>query len=66
MPVVIKIGQSKCVASSVMEGIRSSGVICAQCMLCIMRIVESMELTFKKSMKLHIDNKVAVDLVKKW
>ena len=62
VPVSVKSGQQKIVAISVTEGERSAGTVCAQDMLYVMRIVESVMLKVKKPMKLTLDNKGAVDL----
>ena len=57
----VKSWQQKIVAISVTEEERSAGTICAEDMLYVIRIVESVMLKVKKPMKLTLDNKGAVD-----
>ena len=66
-PVTGKSGMQKTVALSVTESELNSGVSCAQDMLYIMRLLESMDfLKVKKPMILEIDNKGAVDISNNW
>merc|ERR1712038_2212673 len=53
-------------ALSVTEAELFAAVQCAQDMLYIMRLLESMNLKVKKPMILHVDNKGAVDLANNW
>ena len=54
------------VALSVTEAELFSAVQCAQDMLFIMRVMESLGLKVEKPMKLYVDNKGAVDLTNNW
>jgi hypothetical protein len=53
----------KSVAISVCEAEQTAGVLCAQDMLYVRHIIESMGLKAKLPMILEMDNKGAVDLV---
>lgn len=66
MPVLVKSRGQKIVSISITEGERGAGTTYAQDMLYIMRIIESVELKVKKSIKLTLDNKSAVDLAHNW
>ncbi len=55
-----------CVTLSVTKAALVSGTQCAQDMLYVMRVLESMGLKVKKSMILHMDNKGAIDLNHNW
>lgn len=61
-PITMNLAQKKKTTLSVTESERSAGVTCAQDMLFIMRVVESMQLNVKKTIKIYVDNKGAVDL----
>jgi hypothetical protein len=56
----------KSVALSVCEAGQTAGVLCAQDMLYIWHILESMKLKVKFLMILELDNKGAVDLANNW
>ena len=51
---------------SVTEAELFAAVQCAQDMLYVMRLLESMDLKVKKPMILHVDSKGAVDLANNW
>jgi hypothetical protein len=65
-PVSMKSRMQSCVTLSVTEAELVSGTQCAQDMLYIMRVLESMGLRVKKPMILHMDNKGAIDLTHNW
>mmetsp|Transcript_18815 Transcript_18815/g.23344 ORF Transcript_18815/g.23344 Transcript_18815/m.23344 type:complete len:1201 (+) Transcript_18815:436-4038(+) len=65
-PVTMKSKMMPVVALSVTESELSSGTNCAQDMLYVMRVIESIKLRVKKPMKLLIDNKGATDLANNW
>jgi hypothetical protein len=65
-PVTIKSRMQGCVTLDVTSAELVSGTQCAQDMLFIMRVLESMGLKVKKPMVLEIDNKGAVDLTHNW
>jgi hypothetical protein len=65
-PVTMKSRMQGCVTLSVTEAELVSGTQCAQDMLFIMRVLESIGLKVKKPMILEIDNKGAVDLSHNW
>ena len=56
----------RCVTLSVTEAEHVAAVECAQDMLFIMRVLESMGLQVNKPMILRVDNKGAVDLANNW
>jgi len=56
----------KSFALSVCEAEQTMGVLCAQDMLYVWHILESMGLKVKLPMILEIDNKGAVDLANNW
>jgi hypothetical protein len=62
----MKSGQQKSVTLSTAEAELVSGTQCAQDMLFVMRVLESIGLRVKKPMILQIDNKGAVDLANNW
>ena len=66
VPVSAKSSTQKIVALSVTEAELFAAVQCAQDMLYVMRLLESMDLKVKKPMILHVDNKGAVDLANNW
>ena len=66
VPITAKSGMQKSVALSVTEAEASAGIACAQDMLFIMKLLESMGLKVKKPMILEIDNKGTVDLANNW
>jgi hypothetical protein len=55
-----------CVTLDVTSAELVSGTQCAQDMLFIMRVIESMGLKVKKPMVLEVDNKGAIDLSHNW
>jgi hypothetical protein len=65
-PVTMKSRMQGCVTLSVTEAELVSATQCAQDMLFIMRILESIGLKVQKPMVLEIDNKGAVDLAHNW
>jgi hypothetical protein len=65
-PVTTKSRMQGCVTLDVTSAELVSGTQCAQDMLFIMRVIESMGLKVKKPMILEIDNKGAVDLSHNW
>jgi hypothetical protein len=65
-PISMKSGQQKSVTLSTAEAELVSGTQCAQDMLFVMRVLESIGLKVKKPMILQIDNKGAVDLANNW
>ena len=54
------------IALSVTEAELYAATQCAQDMLFVMRVMESMGLRVKKPMNLFVDNKGAVDLANNW
>ena len=64
--VTAKSKTQKCVTLSVTEAEHVAAVECAQDMLFIMRVLESLGLKVKKPMILRVDNKGAVDLANNW
>ena len=66
VPITGKSAMQKTVVLSVTESESDAGVSCAQDMLYIMRLIESMGLKVKKPMILEIDNKGDVDLANNW
>ncbi len=65
-PVTMKSQMQGCVTLSVTEAELVSATQCAQDMLFIMRVLESMGLKVKKPMILKVDNKGAMDLANNW
>lgn len=65
-PVSMRSKMMPIVALSVTEAELFAAVQCAQDMLFVMRIIESLGLKVKKPMKLYIDNKGAVDIANNW
>jgi hypothetical protein len=65
-PVMFKSSTQKSVALSVCEAEQTAGVLCAQDMLYVRHILESMGLKVKLPMILEMDNKGAVDLANNW
>ena len=65
-PVTMKSRMQSSVTLSVTEAELVSGTQCAQDMLFIMRVLESLGLKVKKPMFLEMDNKGAIDLVHTW
>jgi hypothetical protein len=65
-PISMKSGQQKSVTLSTTEAELVSGTQCAQDMLFVMRVLESIGLKVQKPMILQIDNKGAVDLANNW
>jgi hypothetical protein len=65
-PVTMKSRMQSCVTLSVTEAELVSGTQCAQDMLFIMRVLESIGLKVKKPMILEMDNKGAIDLAHNW
>jgi hypothetical protein len=65
-PVMFKSSTQKSVALSVCEAEQTAGVLCAQDMLYVWHILESMGLKVKLPMILEMDNKGAVDLANNW
>ena len=65
-PVSMKSGQQNSVTLSSAESELMSAVSCAQDMLYVMRVVESVGLKVKKPMVLKVDNKGAVGLANSW
>jgi hypothetical protein len=64
-PVIFKNSMQKSVALSVCEAEQTSGVLCAQDMLYVWNVLESMGLKLKLPMTLEMDNKGAVYLANK-
>ena len=62
----MKCGQQTSVTLSVTEAELVSATQCAQDMLFIMRVLESVGLKVQKPMILKVDNKGAVDLANNW
>ena len=65
-PVSMRSNTQKSVTLSVTEAEQAVAVSCAQDMLCVMRLVESMGLKVKKPMVLKLDNKGAHDISHNW
>ena len=65
-PVTMKSRMQGCVTLSVTEAELVSGTQCAQDMMFIMRVLESIGLQVKKPMILEMDNKGAIDLANNW
>ena len=65
-PVATKSGQQASVTLSTAESELASGTQCAQEMLYVMRVLESIGLKVKKPMILEIDNRGAVGLANNW
>jgi hypothetical protein len=65
-PVVAKSNGQKSVTLSTAESELSAGTSCAQEMLYVMRVMESIGLKVKKPMILEMDSKAAVDLANNW
>jgi hypothetical protein len=65
-PVTRKSKMQGCVTLSVTEAEYVSATECAQDMLFVMRVLESIGLKVKKPMILKIDNKGAMDLTNNW
>ena len=65
-PVTAKSKMQEITALSVTEAELIAAVQCAQDMLFIMRVLESMELKVKKPMVLEMDNQGAIDLINNW
>ncbi len=65
-PVMFKSSTQKSVALSVCEAEQTAGVLCAQDMLYVQHILESMGLKVKLPMILEMDNRGAVDLANNW
>jgi hypothetical protein len=65
-PVCVKSKGQTSVTLSTAEAELSAGTSCAQDMLFVMRLMESIGLKVKKPMILEIDNKGAVDLANNW
>jgi hypothetical protein len=65
-PVMFKSSTQKSVALSVCEAEQTAGVLCAQDMLYVWHILESMGIKVKLPMILEMDNKGAVDLANNW
>jgi hypothetical protein len=65
-PVSMRSNTQKSVTLSVTEAEQAAAVSCAQDMLFVMRLMESMGLKVKKPMVLKLDNKGAHDLAHNW
>ncbi len=65
-PVMFKSSTQKSVALSVCEAEQTAGVLCAQDMMYVRNVLESMQLKVKLPMILEMDNKGAVDLANNW
>jgi hypothetical protein len=65
-PVIFKSSTQKSVALSVCKAEQTMGVLCAQDMLYVRHILESMGLKEKLPMILEMDNMGAVDLANNW
>jgi len=65
-PVMFKSSMQKSVTLSVWEAEQTTGVLCAQDMLYVWHILESMGLKVKLPMILEMDNRGAVDLANNW
>lgn len=65
-PVAMRSVGARVVALSVTEAELYAATMCAQEMMYVTRVMESIGLTVKKPMKLEIDNQGAVDLINNW
>ena len=65
-PVMFKSSTQKHVCLSVTEAEQAAGVSCAQDMMYVLRVLESMGLQVELPMLLEMDNKGAVDLANGW
>jgi len=65
-PVTMRCRMQGCVTLSVTEAEMVSATQCAQDMLFVMRVIESMGLKVSKPMILEVDNKGAIDLAHNW
>ena len=65
-PVCMRSSQQKSVTLSTAEAELVAATSCAQEMLFVMRLMESVGLKVKKPMELFVDNKGAVDLANNW
>ncbi len=65
-PVMFKSSTQKSVALSVCEAEQTAGVLCAQDMMYVRNVLESMGLKVKLPMILEMDNKGGVDLANNW
>jgi hypothetical protein len=65
-PVNAKSKMQQCVTLSVTEAELVSATTCAQDMLFVMRLLESVGLKVKKTMILEVVNKGAKDLIENW
>jgi len=65
-PVMFKSGTQRIVALSVCEAELYAGISCAQDMLYVKHVIESIGLKVKLPMRLEMDNKGAVDLANNW
>jgi hypothetical protein len=65
-PITMKSKMQTCVTLDVTSAELVSATQCAQDMLFIMRVLESIELKVKKPMRLEVDNTGAVDLSHNW
>ncbi len=66
VPVIFKISTQKMVALSVCEAEHSAGVLCAQDIVYIRNVLESIGLKVKLSMLLEMHNKGTVNLAHNW
>ena len=65
-PVTFRSATQKTVALSVTEAELYAAVLCAQNMLYVMHVLQSMKLKVKLPMVLEVDNQGAVDLANSW
>ena len=65
-PISVNISMQKTVVLSVTEAELMAAVSCAQDMLYVKKIMESLELKVKLPMILEVDNKGTVDLINNW
>ena len=65
-PVCMRSSQQKSVTLSTAEAELVAATLCAQEMLFVMRLLESIGLKVQKPMELFVDNKGAVDLANNW
>mmetsp|Transcript_19788 Transcript_19788/g.30384 ORF Transcript_19788/g.30384 Transcript_19788/m.30384 type:complete len:328 (+) Transcript_19788:378-1361(+) len=65
-PISMKSQMQHCVTLSSTEAEYVAATSCFQDMLFVMQVVESIGLKVKKPMKLHMDNKGAIDMVDTW
>ncbi len=63
---MFKSSTQKSVALSVCEAEQTTGVLCAQDMMYVRNVLESMGLKAKLPMALEMDNKGAVNLANNW